>query len=305
MSPERKPTNVAASVRARLLNLARQRGEEFQLVLSDFATERLLYRLSVSPYADRFILKGAMLFRLWSADRHRATWDLDLLGRGTGSIEAVVAAVREICTISADDGLFLDRESIGGSEIRAEEEYVGVRVKLVGDLAGARIPMQIDVGFGDAVVPAPRRETYPTLLDLPPARILAYPREAVVAEKLEAIVTLGVTNSRMKDFYDVHLLATRFRFEGPALTSAIRATFGRRNTPIPGPEPQEVSSAVLTAPERRALWNAFWKRSRVAGTPESVEQMASMLQRFFGPPLVAMEDGRTFSSRWEPGGPWR
>lgn len=246
-----------------------------------------------------------MLFRLWSADRYRATWDLDLLGRGASSIEAVVTAVRELCTISVDDGLSFDRESIGGSEIRVDEEYAGVRVKLVGDLAGARIPMQIDVGFGDAVVPAPRRETYPTLLDLPPPRILAYPREAVVAEKLEAIVTLGVTNSRMKDFYDIHLLATRFRFEGQALTSAIRATFDRRKTPIPAQEPQEVSSAFLTTAERRALWNAFWRRSRIAGTPERVEEMASMLQRFFGPLLVAMKDGRTFSSGWEPGGPWR
>lgn len=305
MSPDRRPAHLAASVRARLLNLARQRGEEFQLVLSDFATERLLYRLGVSPDADRFILKGAMLFRLWSADRYRATWDLDLLGRGARSIEAVVAAVRDLCAIPADDGLSFDRGSIGGSEVRAEEEYAGVRVRLVGDLAGARIPMQIDVGFGDAVVPAPRRETYPTLLDLPPPRILAYPREAVVAEKLEAIITLAVTNSRMKDFYDIHLLATRFRFEGPTLASAIRATFDRRKTPIPGPERQEISRAFLTARERRTLWNAFWKRSRIAGTPESVEEMAGMLQRFFGPVLVAMLDGRTFSSGWEPGGPWR
>ncbi len=153
-------------------------------------------------------------------------------------------------------------------------------MKLVGDLAGARIPMQIDVGFGDAVVPAPRRETYPTLLDLPPPRILAYPREAVVAEKLEAIVTLGVTNSRMKDFYDIHLLATRFRFEGPALTSTICATFDRRNTPIPGLEPQEVSSAFLTTPERRALWNAFWKRSRIAGTQIPAHREARIPSRY-------------------------
>ena len=269
MTPDRKPANLAASIRARLLNLARERGEEFQLVLSDFATERLLYRLSISPYTDRFILKGAMLFRLWSADRHRATWDLDLLGRGIGSIESAVADFQEICVISSEDGLSFDRDSIDGSEILAAEESADVRVKLVGELADARIPMQIDIGFGDAVVPAPHREIYPTLLDLPPPRILVYPREAVVAEKLEAIVTLAATNSRMKDFYDIHALATRFRFDGPELTSAIRATFGRRSTPIPAAAPEEVSAAFLTVPERRTLWNAFWKRSRCQAWSES------------------------------------
>jgi hypothetical protein len=305
MSPKRKPSNIAASVRARLLNLARQRRAEFQLVLSDFATERLLYRLGISPYADRFILKGAMLFRLWSADPYRATWDLDLLGRGVSSIDAVVGVVRDLCAIPAADGLSFDPESIAGSAIRAPEECVGVRVKLVADLAGAHIPMQIDVGFGDAVVPAPRCETYPTLLDHPPPRIFAYPREAVVAEKLEAITTLGVTNSRMKDFYDLHLLATQFRFEGLALAGAIRATFDRRNTPIPDPEPFELSRAFLTTPERRTLWNAFWKRSRTGGTTEGIEEIADILQRFLGPVLAGMAHDAAFSGEWEPGGPWR
>ena len=305
MSPDRKPTNVAASVRARLLNLSRKRGEEFQLVLSDFATERLLYRLGVSPYSDQYILKGAMLFRLWSADRYRATWDLDLLGHGAGSIEAVLAVIRDICAISADDGLAFDLESIGGEEIRVQGEYAGVRVKLECHLSDARIPMQIDVGFGDAVFPIPHRETYPTLLDLAPPQVLVYPREAVVAEKLEAVVTLGVTNSRMKDFYDLNRLATHFVFEGGSLTGAILATFGRRKTPIPSPGLQELSTGFLATPARRALWNAFWKRSRIAGTPESIEKMSAMLQNFVDPLLAAMQDGRTFSSRWEPGGPWR
>jgi predicted nucleotidyltransferase component of viral defense system len=305
MSPDRKPTNVAASVRARLLNLSRQRGEEFQLVLSDFATERLLYRLGVSPYSDRYILKGAMLFRLWSADRYRATWDLDLLGHGASSIEAVTTVIRDLCTISTDDGIAFDLKSIAGEEIRIQGEYAGVRVKLLGHLADARIPMQIDIGFGDAVFPVPHRETYPTLLDLEPPQVLAYPREAVVAEKLEAVVTLGVTNSRMKDFYDLHQLATHFHFEGQSLTTAIQATFSRRKTPIPGPGLQELSTAFLATPARSALWVAFWKRSRVAGKAESIEEMSGILQSFFNPLLVAMQDGQTFSTRWQPKGPWR
>lgn len=305
MSPGSKAPDVAASVRARLLNLAKRRGEEFQLVLSDFTTERLLYRLSVSPHADRFVLKGAMLLRLWSADRYRATWDLDLLGRGTGSVEGVLAVVKDLCDIAVGDGLSFDLASVRASEIRVAEECAGVRVQLAADLAGARIPLQIDVAFGDAVVPAPRRETYPTLLGHPAPRVLAYPREAVVAEKLEAMVTLGVTNSRMKDFYDVHLLASRFRFDGATLAEAIRATFRKRNTQLPGPDTAVLSRSFLATPERRALWRAFWKRSRVDASPEGVEAVAEMLRRFLCPLLDALSRGGAFVGSWDPGGPWR
>lgn len=161
MSPKAAPANVAASVRARLLNLARERGEEFQLVLSDYATERFLHRLSVSPYAGRFVLKGAMLLRLWSADRYRATWDVDLLGRDIAAPEGIAAALREICWIEGDDGLSFDPKSVTVEDIRAEDEYTGVRVRLAWNLAGARIPMQIDVAVGEAVVPAPRRPSSP------------------------------------------------------------------------------------------------------------------------------------------------
>src|SRR5882724_8414095 len=188
MSPRQRPTNVAASVRARLETLARERRVELQLVLSQFAIERLLYRLGISPHADRFVLKGATLFRLWSDDRSRATWDLDLLGRGASGVNEVVAAVREFCRIPVDDAIeFLDR-TIVGEEIRVPDEYAGVRVRLEAYLDAARIPVQVDVGFGDAVVPAPVLETYPVLLDHEQPRILVYPREAVVAEKLEAMV---------------------------------------------------------------------------------------------------------------------
>ncbi len=305
MSRKQKPADVAASVRGRLLNLARQRGEEFQLVLSDFATERFLYRLGISQYADRFVLKGAMLFRVWAADRYRATWDLDLLGRGESSVESVVRVVHDLCAVSVSDGIAYDPATIEGAVIRAADEYVGARVEVEAGLAGARIPMQIDVGFGDAVVPAPRRERYPTLLDHPAPDILVYPREAVVAEKLEAMLTLGVTNSRMKDFYDVHQLASKFRFEGAALADAIRATFLRRNTPLPDASTQILTRGFLTAPERQTLWKAFWKRSRVDATPETLEQVADMLRSFLGPVLEALARGTSFSRAWSPGGPWK
>ena len=247
MIAARNPKNTAASVRARLLNLSRARNVEFQLLLSEFAIERLLYRLGISSHAERFVLKGAMLFRLWPGAPYRATWDLDLLGRGTHGLAEVTAVIKEFAGIRAEDGLVFDVASVVGDEIRAMDEYAGVRVRLDAHLAEARIPVQVDVGFGDAIVPPPRREDYPTLLDHPIPSVFVYPREAVVAEKLEAIVSLGVTNSRMKDFYDVYVLASSFSFEGPALVKAIRATFIRRKTPFPR---NRTSGALSEVPVR-------------------------------------------------------
>jgi predicted nucleotidyltransferase component of viral defense system len=303
MSLARAPKNLGASVRARLLELARRRGVEFQLVLSEFAIERLLYRLGASSHAERFVLKGAMLFKLWSDDLHRATWDLDLLGRGANTVAEVMAAMRELCAIDADDGIVFDLESLTGEEIRAAEEYAGVRVRFEARLAGARIPVQVDVGFGDAIVPTPIRETYPTLLAHESPRILVYPREAVVAEKLEAMVTLGVTNGRMKDFYDVHLLASSFPFDGPLLARAIRAAFERRGTPLPATQPLVLTREFLGAPERQILWRAFLRRGRLQGPPDAA-QLAEALQRFLGPVLMALAHGGPFSARWQTGGPW-
>lgn len=303
MSAKRSLTDVAASVRARLLQLARRQGVEFQLVLAEFAIERLLYRLGASAYAERFVLKGATLFKLWSADRGRATWDLDLLGRGAGAVADVVQVVRELCAVHADDGLAFDPESIAGEEIGAADEDKGVRVRLTARLAEARIPVQVDVGFGDAVVPAPSLESYPTLLDHAPPRVLVYPREAVVAEKLEAMLSLGVTNSRMKDFYDVHRLAERFAFDGPLLVLAIRATFDRRKTPLPDDEPLVLAPGFLSAPERQTQWRAFLRRGRLDGPPDTA-RLADQLRVFLLPVLAAAARGEAFERHWTPGGPW-
>ena len=299
----RKPANLPASVRARLQNLARTRKTEFQLVLSEFAIERLLYRLGVSRHADRFVLKGATLFKLWTDDRHRATWDVDFLGRGASGIADVVGVVRDVCSIAAEDGIEFDVDSIAGDAIRAADEYGGVRVRLEARLAEARIPMQIDVGFGDAVIPPPSRQTYPTLLDHAAPRILAYPREAVVAEKLEAMVSLGVTTSRMKDFYDVHVLASSFAFDGPALVAGVRATFERRATPFPDGVPLVLTRPFLEDPDRRTQWRAFLRRGRLEGPGDSGD-VADALMLFLGPLLAAAAGGDPFHRRWAPGGPW-
>lgn len=303
MSAAGRPKNIAASVRARLQNLARERKVEFQLVLSEFAIERLLYRLGASRHADHFVLKGAMLFKLWSGDRGRATWDLDLLGRGASGVADVVAVIRDLCSFPAEDGIIFDPGAITGEEIRAADEYAGVRVRFEAQLAEARIPMHVDVGFGDAVTPAPTRETYPTLLDHAPPSILVYPREAVVAEKLEAMISLGVTNSRMKDFYDVHVLAASFAFDGPALADAIRATFERRSTPFPDAEPLVLTKQFLAAPERQTQWRAFLRRGRLDG-PADAGELADGLRRFLGPVLAAVAPRETFTATWPAGGPW-
>ena len=303
MTPDRAPKDLAASVRARLLALAETRGVEFQLLLSEFAVERLLYRLGESRHAEQFVLKGATLFRLWADVGHRATWDLDLHGRGKNDMAAVLAVIGELCSMDGQDGVLFDARTLRAEAIQAEEEYEGVRVRLEAMLAGARIPVQIDIGFGDVVVPAATIETFPVLLAHPAPRILVYPKEVVIAEKLEAMISLGETNGRMKDFFDVFVLAKRFEFEGRVLTGSIRATFERRGAPLPESVPRVLTEAFLSSPERRVLWRALIRRGRLDAPPEANE-LAPALQSFLWPPLEAIALGKDFSARWRPGGLW-
>jgi len=229
-----RPRNTAASVRQRLMNKAREQKEDFNIILTRYGLERFLYRMSKSPHRDQFILKGALLFQLWSGHPHRPTRDLDLLGYGDPAPTRFQEILRDVCEQEVeDDGLDFHADSIQIETMKEDEEYQGLRSKLLATLRAARIPLQIDVGFGDAVTPAPGEITYPTLLDLPAPMLMAYPRETVVAEKFQAMVMLGIANSRMKDFYDVWTLARQFEFSGPVLCSAIRATFERRKTALP------------------------------------------------------------------------
>ena len=211
--------------------------------------------------------------------------------------------MRELCSVPGADALELDPATIREEEIRVAGEYAGVRVRLEARLAGARIPMQIDVGFGDAVTPRPERVDYPALLDHPAPSVLAYPPEAVVAEKLEAMMTLGVTNSRMKDFYDVHVLAGSCRLEGEKLARAVRATFERRGTPLPQGRPLVLTRDFLASPERQVQWKAFLRRGRLEALPDA-GKLADGLYRFLGPVLEALSAGKAFLASWQPGGPW-
>jgi len=226
--------NVAASVRQRLLNRSRQTGEDFQLLFTRYAIERLLFRLAASEHRDAFVLKGAMLFALWTGEMHRPTRDLDLLGFGDSGEGRLRAVFETLCGVAVmDDGLTFAADSVAVEPIREDQEYGGQRVTVAVTLGQPRIVLQVDVGFGDAVTPAAEEVEYPTLLGMEPPRLRAYPKETVVAEKLEAMVKLGLANTRMKDFYDVLVMARTFPFDGDTLRRAITATFARRGTAVP------------------------------------------------------------------------
>lgn len=298
--------NLAASVRQRLTNRARERGEDVELVFIRYALERLLYRLGKSEQRDRFILKGAMLFALWTDEPYRATRDLDLLGLGDSEAEAIRAAIRSVCEVPVEeDGISYAADSMRLETTADEEGYPIVRVRLNASLAGARIPVHIDIGFGDVVTPVAQEMTYPTLLDQPNPRILAYPREAVVAEKYEAIVSLGMFNSRMKDFYDLWVLASTYSFDLETLSASIAATFRRRGTALPVQPPMGLSPEFGQDHLKQQQWQAFILRGRLTMTPPPLADLVAFLAGFLLPPTqLSRQDSRT-KLRWDASGPWR
>ena len=297
--------NHAVSVRQRLLNLAKIRGEEFQRTLTRYAFERLLYRLSVSDQRDRFLLKGALLLAAWSPEKHRPTKDLDLLGRGDRSRTTLVAAFRSLCALRIqDDGIIFLAETVACAEIREEAEYGGLRITLTAKLGTAEIPLQVDVGFGDAITPSPIEIEFPTLLDMPAPRLRAYPKDTVVAEKFEAMVSLELGNSRMKDFYDVWTLAHAFLFDGATLSHAIKATFARRGTPISVEPPIALTSRFGEDPAKQKQWQAF-RRRLVDPTIPDLSVVVGFLAGFLLPLLEALSQQRSFTATWLPESGWQ
>lgn len=278
--------NMAASVRARLLNLSRQRNQPFELLLIRYALERLLYRLSMTEYRKRFVLKGAMLMATWFDAPFRPTRDLDLLGFGDDDPEGMLAAFREICAVEVNDGLLFDIAALEIDSIRDEAEYGGLRLKTYATIAEARIRVTIDIGFGDAVEPEIAELELPVLLDLPPPRIRAYPREAVIAEKFQAMVMLGRANSRMKDFYDVWLLAYTHEFD-EGLPRAIAATFDRRKTPIPNELPDALTPAFANDPAKQQQWASFIEA--IDAEPVTLAQIIDELAAFLMPNAEAAQ----------------
>ena len=265
------PANRSASVRARLLNVAKAQGVDFNQVLVRFALERILYRLAQSQHAERFLLKGALLFTLWYDMPHRATRDADLLGFGASDLDAVAETFREIAAVAVDDGIVFDPTSVTVEEIRKDAGYGGVRVILGGDVARARCKTQLDVGFGDAVTPSPVDSVYPVLLDdLPAPRLRTYPTNTVIAEKLHAIALLGITNSRLKDYFDLSVLVQRETLDAKVLAQAIRATFERRGMAIPDVLPVGLSDEFAHDASRQSLWQTFLRKNDLAAEPLAV-----------------------------------
>ena len=296
--------DVGASVRQRLLNQSRAQGRPFQELLQYFAMERFLYRLSQSSFSDRFVLKGALLLIAWRAPLSRPTMDIDLAGRTSNALDHIAELVSAMCEVATEpDGIEFNRDSIEVGRIKEGADYEGVRVRFQATLAKARIPMQVDIGFGDVIVPGPTEVEYPTLLDFPAPVLQAYPKETVIAEKLEALTALGLLNSRMKDYYDIALLSRLYPFEGEDLIGAIVATFRHRRTTIEA-EPIGLTDAFSADPAKMIQWRAFLRRSRFIEEAGDLERLVANVRSFALPLLAAAAAAEPFTARWQPGGHW-
>jgi predicted nucleotidyltransferase component of viral defense system len=284
--------DLAASVRARLLNVAKAQGADFNQVLVRFALERILYRLSQSAHADHFLLKGALLFTLWYDMPHRTTRDADLLGFGPSDLESIAQTFRDIASVEVEDGIVFDTATVSVEEIRKDAGYAGARVLITGEIAKARCKTQIDIGFGDAVTPGPVHAVYPVLIeDLPAPRLRTYPVYTVISEKLHAIALLGMTNSRLKDYLDLWVLLEREALNDNTLARAIAATFLRRGMPVPTVLPVGLTDEFATDSSRQAMWHAFLKKNKITIT--SLSEVVTKLRAILEPALV---QAATFSA---------
>ncbi|WP_395065565.1 nucleotidyl transferase AbiEii/AbiGii toxin family protein [Paraburkholderia silvatlantica] len=300
--------NPAASIRARLLAHARQHGDDYQRILTRFAIERLLFRLSQTEATERYVLKGAMLFATWPEHVFRPTGDLDLLGHGNPDPAIITELFSRICQVEApDDGIVFDVTTLKVEPVREADKYQGVQLTLTGELAKARIPVQVDIGFGDHVYPQPTRQNFPSLLaDLPVANILMYPPETVVAEKFEAMIRFGETNGRIKDFHDIWVTTRTFSFDLPGLLEAVGGTLRRRETAIPTEMPVGLTEAFAKIAEERGLWTGFLRRNPPSLQPPPFADLQEELRQFFGPIIANLALPEGANGRWDPdGGAWR
>jgi predicted nucleotidyltransferase component of viral defense system len=303
------PKDLPASIRGRLRNQARARGEDMLYVLSRYALERLLYRLGRSPYADQFVVKGALLFALWRDHPHRPTRDLDLLGFGSEDADRIRQVFTDLCALSLPieepDGLAFQHETVQVTPIRETQQYGGLRVALWCLLGGTRIRVQVDIGFGDVVTPAATYADFPSLIGLPSPHVRVYPPETVVAEKFEALVRLAAINSRVKDFYDLWALAHERAFSGAVLSTAIQATCGRRGTALPASPPLALTDAFTSDPAKLQLWQAFVGRTKLEPAARSLAETVRLLRIFLVPPVQSIIAGSPFDQQWIPDGPWQ
>ena len=291
--------NLSASILARLLTLAKQRGDDYNLLLNRFGMERLLARVSMSPHADRFLLKGALLFALWYDTPHRPTRDADLLGFGPDDEANLIATFRDIAAMDLGDGIVFAPDSVKADAIREDNTYGGTRITLVARIGSARCALQIDVGFGDAVTPGPQTVAYPTLLgDFPAPTLRVYPVYTVIAEKYQAMVMLGQANSRMKDFFDLAVIARRTELDGATLAAAIAATFSRRQTALPTERPLALTQQFSEDAAKLRQWQAFLNKNRIEAA--SLGDTVALLDNLLWPPTQVAAAGSQATATWRP-----
>ena len=297
--------NIAASVHQRLLNKAKESSRPFNELLQYFAIERFIYRLSKSPHKDQFILKGALMFSAWCGPASRPTMDIDLLGKIDNRLETITDAMKDACLIDVEtDGISFNAKTVEAIRITEDAEYEGVRVRVHGSLGNACVSIQIDIGFGDVIVPNAVTVSYPAILDFPAPELKGYTMESTIAEKFQAMVKLGVLNSRMKDFYDIWVLSRTFDFKGKILAEAVEKTFEKRNTPV-------TLDAALFDPlfgkdrDKNVQWQGFIRKAKLINAPESFEEVMAAVKLFLEPLASSIIEQRAFNSNWIAPGPWR
>ncbi|MFA6635479.1 MAG: nucleotidyl transferase AbiEii/AbiGii toxin family protein [Candidatus Omnitrophota bacterium] len=292
--------NIEASVKAQLQNKAKETNRPFAEILRYYGMERFLYRFSKSKYADKFVLKGALLFAVWQMPERRTTLDIDFLGRFDNQVVAIETVMRDVCDVAVDpDGIKFDSTTVQGLKIKEDADYEGVRIKFTGFLDRARIPMQIDVGFGDIIHPKIRVINYPVILDFPKPHLNGYPQESVISEKFEAMIKLGLLNSRMKDFYDIWLMTRQFEFKGANIAIAIKKTFNNRKTDIPKKKPLFADEIYDEKSDRQMLWSAFLKKGDMQHTPKTLSETAKTIERFLLEPILALNGNVAFDKTWK------
>ena len=299
-----KAKNIAASVHQRLLNKARECSRPFNEILQHFAIERFIYRLSKSPHGDRFVLKGALMFLAWTGSMSRPTMDIDLLGKIENSIDLVVAVFKDACEMEVEnDGIAFHKDTVTATRITEDADYKGIRVLLRGNLSSIQLFLQIDIGFGDVIIPKSGKVKYPVLLDFSQPELNGYTMESTVAEKFQAMVKLGLLNSRMKDFYDIWFLSRRFDFKGETLIEAIEQTFEKRKTLL-NKEPTIFNPTFMKDDTKQTQWQGFIKKTKLTDAPTSFEDVAGGIKIFLQPIVVSMINQQTFRLFWAAPGPW-
>lgn len=302
----KKIVNLHASVRNRLENKAKETNRPFAEVLQYYGIERFLYRLSKSKYTESFVLKGALLFKVWDVSNRRATLDIDFLAKYDNQVSKIEVVVRDVCEVFVeDDGLVFDTKTVVGRKIKENDDYSGVRVKFIGFLGRSQISMQLDVGFGDIIYPKAKLIDYPVILNFSAPKLKGYPPESVISEKFEAIVKLGMLNSRMKDFYDIWLMMRQFNFSGANLTEALKRTFNNRKTDLPKQKPLFANEIYDIKADRQMLWKTFLIKNEIKHAPLELGTVAKEIEDFLGKPVAAINNDVEFKKEWIFGDNWK